>query len=103
MSLFSRRCVFASALVIGFAHGTSLFAADKPKEIFVDWATYNPVSMLLKEKGLLEKEFAKDAIKATWVKTVSSSNAPITVSGTYRPPYGPNRVASSLIQPPPCR
>src|SRR5262245_58131648 len=28
-------------------------AADKPKEIRVDWATYNPVSMLLKERGTL--------------------------------------------------
>src|SRR6185436_10092586 len=41
----------------------------------IDWATYNPVSMLLKDKGFLEKEFAKDGIKVTWVKTVSSSNA----------------------------
>jgi sulfonate transport system substrate-binding protein len=50
-------------------------AADKPKEIRIDWATYNPVSLLLKDKGLLEKEFAKDGIAVRWVKTVSSSNA----------------------------
>ena len=75
MSLFSRRCVFASALVIGLVQSASLFAADKPKEIVVDWATYNPVSMLLKEKGFLEKEFAKDGIGIRWVQTVSSSNA----------------------------
>ena len=31
--------------------------------------------MLLKDKGFLEKEFAKDGIKVVWVKTVSSSNA----------------------------
>ena len=42
--------------------GAALLAADKPKEIRVDWATYNPVSMLLKEKGFLEKEFPKDGI-----------------------------------------
>jgi sulfonate transport system substrate-binding protein len=35
-------------------------AADKSSQIRIDWATYNPVSMVLKEKGLLEKEFAKD-------------------------------------------
>ena len=28
-----------------------LLAADKPKEIRIDWATYNPVSMVLKEQG----------------------------------------------------
>jgi len=54
---------------------TASFGADNPKEIRIDWATYNPVSMLLKEKGFLEKEFAKDGIKILWVKTVSSSNA----------------------------
>ena len=51
------------------------FGQAKPTEIRIDWATYNPVSLLLKEKGLLEKEFAKDGIKVLWVKTVSSSNA----------------------------
>ena len=45
------------------------------KEIRIDWATYNPVSLVLKDRGLLEKEFAKDGIKVLWVKTVSSSNA----------------------------
>ena len=51
------------------------FAADKPKEIRIDWATYNPVSMVLKEKGLLEKEFAKDGIGIRWVQTLGSNKA----------------------------
>ena len=74
MSVLSRRSLLASALLAGLLP-TAAFAQDKPKEIRIDWATYNPVSMLLKEKGLLEKEFAKDGIKVLWVKTVSSSNA----------------------------
>ncbi len=75
MTVFSRRSLFASALLVGLLPSTALLAADKPKEIRVDWATYNPVSMLLKDKGFLEKEFAKDGIAIRWVKTVSSSNA----------------------------
>ncbi len=75
MTAFSRRSLFAAAVVVGLLPSAALFAADKPKEIYVDWATYNPVSMLLKEKAFLEKEFAKDGIKVVWVKTVSSSNA----------------------------
>jgi sulfonate transport system substrate-binding protein len=54
---------------------TSLLAADKPKEIRLDWATYNPVSMVLKEQGLLEKEFAKDGIAIRWVQTLGSNKA----------------------------
>jgi sulfonate transport system substrate-binding protein len=75
MSILSRRSLFASALLAGLISSASLRAADKPKEIYVDWATYNPVSLVLKDKGYLEKEFAKDGIKVVWVKTVSSSNA----------------------------
>ena len=45
------------------------------KEIRIDWATYNPVSMLLKNKGLLEKEFAKDGIGIVWVQTLGSNKA----------------------------
>src|SRR3954454_4882549 len=75
MSLLSRRCVFASALSIALLQSASLFAADKPKSINIDWATYNPVSMVLKEKGLLEKEFAKDGISIQWVQTLGSNKA----------------------------
>jgi sulfonate transport system substrate-binding protein len=75
MTLVSRRWLFAGALTLTLLPAARPCAADNPKEIFVDWATYNPVSMLLKDKGFLEKEFAKDGIKVVWVKTVSSSNA----------------------------
>jgi sulfonate transport system substrate-binding protein len=75
MIFLSRRLLFALALLIALAPNQALFAQDKPREIRLDWATYNPVSMLLKEKGYLEKEFAKDGITIRWVQTVSSSNA----------------------------
>jgi sulfonate transport system substrate-binding protein len=74
MSLFSRRSLLASALFVGLLP-TSLLAADKPKEIRLDWATYNPVSMVLKEQGLLEKEFARDGIAIRWVQTLGSNKA----------------------------
>src|SRR2546423_14955730 len=75
MTHFSRRALFASALTLGLAPAASLFAADNPKEIRIDWATYNPVSMVLKERGLLEKEFAKDGIGIRWVQTLGSNKA----------------------------
>jgi len=73
MSSRSRRILLAAVLSV--VAGTGVNAAEKPKEIRVDWATYNPVSMLLKEKGFLERELAKDSIAVRWVQTVSSSNA----------------------------
>jgi sulfonate transport system substrate-binding protein len=75
MNFFSRRSIFASALLVGLLPTASLFAADNVKEIRIDWATYNPVSMVLKDKGLLEKEFAKDGISIRWVQTLGSNKA----------------------------
>ena len=70
----SRRSLLASVLLASVLPGAS-FAADKPKTINIDWATYNPVSMVLKEQGLLEKEFEKDGIGIRWVQTLGSNKA----------------------------
>jgi len=78
MTLFSRRNILATAVAAAFAApagSTAVLAADNPKEIRIDWATYNPVSMLLKDKGFLEKEFAKDGITIRWVQTLGSNKA----------------------------
>ena len=75
MTLYPRRGVFASAVLLALLPSAGVLAADKPKEVRIDWATYNPVSMLFKDKGILEKELAKDGIAVRWVQTVSSSNA----------------------------
>jgi sulfonate transport system substrate-binding protein len=50
-------------------------AAEALKEIRIDWATYNPVSLILKQKGMLEKEFAKDGIRIVWVQSAGSNKA----------------------------
>src|SRR5262245_45487568 len=71
----SRPTIVLAALIVAVLWSTGVNAAEKPKEIRIDWATYNPVSMLLKEKGYLERELAKDGIAVRWVQTVSSSNA----------------------------
>src|SRR5437016_666357 len=74
MTLLSRRLLLGTVLAAGLAPG-ALLAADKPKEIRIDWATYNPVSMVLKDHGFLEKEFAKDGIGIRWVQTLGSNKA----------------------------
>jgi sulfonate transport system substrate-binding protein len=70
----ARRAVLA-ALAAAALLPAAAFAADAPKEIHIDWATYNPVSMLMKDKGLVEKEFAKDGITVRWVQTLGSNKA----------------------------
>ena len=75
MTELSRRSLLAATLALALLPSTRLAAADNPKEIYVDWATYNPVSMVLKEKQLLEKEFSKDGISIVWVQTLGSNKA----------------------------
>src|SRR5450432_4496185 len=74
MSRISRRALAALIAVSALLPGGAC-AADALKEIHIDWATYNPVSMVLKQKGLLEKEFAKDGIAIVWVQSAGSNKA----------------------------
>ncbi|HEX2890736.1 aliphatic sulfonate ABC transporter substrate-binding protein [Vineibacter terrae] len=50
-------------------------AAAPPKAIAIDWATYNPVSLVLKDKRILEDAFAKDGIAIRWVQSAGSNKA----------------------------
>lgn len=73
MSL-TRRLLLAASFATGltsFATGT--FA--QVKEIKIDFATYNPVSLVLKDKGFLEKELAKDGVSVRWVQSLGSNKA----------------------------
>lgn len=73
-SKFSRR-VIAALVAFAALIPDVTFAADALKEIRIDWATYNPVSIILKQRGLLEKEFAKDGISIVWVQSAGSNKA----------------------------
>lgn len=65
----------AAALAGGLAlQAPSAGAADLDR-IGVDWAYYNPVSLLLKEKGWVEEEFAADGIEVQWVQSHGSNKA----------------------------
>jgi sulfonate transport system substrate-binding protein len=74
MSRISRRALVAILAVSTLVPGGA-YAAEALKEIHIDWASYNPVSMILKQKGLLEKEFAKDGIGIVWVQSAGSNKA----------------------------
>lgn len=62
-----------AAVAAGFIHGAQ--AADKVEELRIDYAYYNPVSLVLKEKGWLEEELKKDGISVRWVLSLGSNKA----------------------------
>lgn len=49
--------------------------AQTVSNIRLDYATYNPVSLVLKDKGWLEAEFAKDHIAIEWTQSAGSNKA----------------------------
>lgn len=73
MSFSSRfgRIAFAATAAIAFTTA----ASAQVNEIRIDWATYNPLSIVLKQQGLLEKELEKDGIKVRWVQSAGSNKA----------------------------
>src|SRR5579862_8621983 len=73
--MLSRRHLLVTAAAATLMPAGLARAAGKPTEIRIDWATYNPVSMVLKDKGLLEKEFEKDGIGIRWVQSLGSNKA----------------------------
>jgi sulfonate transport system substrate-binding protein len=73
----SRRTLGAALSAAGLG---ALALASRPAraavtEIRIDWATYNPVSLALKDRGLLEQEFAADKIGVRWVMSAGSNKA----------------------------
>jgi sulfonate transport system substrate-binding protein len=75
MSIISRRTFTGLAAAAALALAGGAANAQAVKEIRLDFATYNPVSLLLKERGLLEKEFAADGISIRWVQSAGSNKA----------------------------
>ncbi|MGO3151756.1 MAG: aliphatic sulfonate ABC transporter substrate-binding protein [Galactobacter sp.] len=41
----------------------------------IDWATYNPLSMVIKDQGWLEDELKEDGVKVEWVQSAGSNKA----------------------------
>lgn len=71
----SRRLVLAGLAAAGAGLGVVGANAQAPKEIRIDYATYNPVSLVLKERGTLEKALAPEGITVRWVQSAGSNKA----------------------------
>ena len=74
--MLTRRAFLTQSLSAAFAFSLlTVPLAAAPSEIRMDFATYNPVSLVLKEKKILEKAFEKDGITIRWVQTLGSNKA----------------------------
>ena len=71
----ANKFLFKPFLFINFLLFASNSFSDSLKVITIDYAYYNPVSLLMKDRKSLEKEFEKDKIKIRWVLSLGSNKA----------------------------
>lgn len=69
------RTLAAGLAVASLSFFSTNVNAQSPKEIRVDFATYNPVSLVLKERGILEKALASEGVSVRWVQSAGSNKA----------------------------
>ena len=67
--------IVPAALALAVLAAPLTASAETPKTIGLDWAYYNPVSLILKDKGWVEQEFKKDGIEIRWVQSLGSNKA----------------------------
>jgi len=72
---FFIRLTLAAAVASTAASAEGPAPEAKPVEVRLDWATYNPSSLVLKKFGWLEEELGKDNIKVSWLYSAGSNKA----------------------------
>jgi sulfonate transport system substrate-binding protein len=70
--------------------------AEPVKTVRIDFATYNPVSLILKNNGFLEKELAGDGITVEWLPS-AGSNVALELLKTDKVDFGSTAGAAALI------
>lgn len=91
----SRRVVLGGLAGTAFGFGARR-AAAQPRAIALDYAYYNPVSLILKDKGWLEQEFARDGIRITWALS-QGSNKSIEFLNARSIDFGSTAGAAALL------
>lgn len=80
-SAVRRRTVAATAVLLLIGGGLTACASGEGsggaagKTLTIDFATYNPLSLVLKDKGWLEKSLADKNITVSWIQSAGSNKA----------------------------
>jgi sulfonate transport system substrate-binding protein len=86
----------AVLIVAAMLPSCSRRASVKPATIKLDYAYYNPVSLVLKDKGFLEKDLASDGISVEWTQSLGSNKA-LELLNSKSIDFGSTAGAAALI------
>ncbi len=93
----NRKLVAGSALILSALLTTGCNnAATKPKTIRLDYAYYNPVSLVLRDKKFLEQELAAEGISVEWTQSLGSNKA-LELLNSKSIDFGSTAGAAALI------
>jgi sulfonate transport system substrate-binding protein len=79
---------------VGCQKGTRI---DRPEVIRLDYAYYNPVGLLLKDKGWLEEDLSKDGVKVEWSALSAGSNKALEFLNSKSIDFGSTAGAAALL------
>jgi sulfonate transport system substrate-binding protein len=83
-------------VVAGLTTGCSKSSTAKPQTIKLDFAYYNPVSLVLKDKKFLEQDLAADGITVEWTQSLGSNKA-LELLNSKSIDFGSTAGAAALI------
>jgi sulfonate transport system substrate-binding protein len=83
-------------IVAAMSTGCSRKGSVKPTTIRLDYAYYNPVSLVLKDKGFLEHDLATDGISVQWTQSLGSNKA-LELLNSKSIDFGSTAGAAALI------
>jgi sulfonate transport system substrate-binding protein len=86
----------AVLFVAAMALSCSRKASAKPSTIRLDFAYYNPVSLVLKDKKFLEQDLARDGISVQWTQSLGSNKA-LELLNSKSVDFGSTAGAAALI------
>ncbi|MGA8442943.1 MAG: aliphatic sulfonate ABC transporter substrate-binding protein [Candidatus Sulfotelmatobacter sp.] len=88
--------VIAVLTVAAMSPGCSRKASVKPAAIKLDYAYYNPVSLVLKDRKFLEQDLASDGISVEWTQSLGSNKA-LELLNSKSVDFGSTAGAAALI------
>jgi sulfonate transport system substrate-binding protein len=88
--------VAAVMIVAAMSSACSRTASAKPATIKLDYAYYNPVSLVLKDKKFLEQDLGRDGISVEWTQSLGSNKA-LELLNSKSIDFGSTAGAAALI------
>ncbi len=92
----TKLALVVGVLLVAMSPGCSRRASVKPTTIKLDYAYYNPVSLVVRDKRFLEQDLGGDGISVEWTQSLGSNKA-LELLNSKSVDFGSTAGAAALI------